>query len=129
MNLHELLTTGGLTEPLKELSVEDLRELAAQVKDELDRKVGQQFSVVELAYNAYKGTGKCWIARVDPVTKEKQGFLEATARDSRDKYSGTKTFSVPLEDGAMYLFCETGSKSSDSRFYCKVVNGKLEPAQ
>lgn len=44
MNLHELLTTGGLTEPLKELSVEDLRELAAQVKDELDRKVGQQFS-------------------------------------------------------------------------------------
>lgn len=80
---------------------------------------------MELAYNAYKGTGKCWIAKVDPITKEKLGFLEATARDPRDKYSGTKTFSVPLEDGAMYLFCETGSKSSDSRYYRKVVNGKL----
>lgn len=129
MNLHELIATGGLIEPLKELSVEDLRELSAQVKDELERKVGQQFAIWELAFDARKGSGKCWIARVDPQTKAKLGFLDATALKSRGKYSGTKTFSVPLEDGEMYLFCETGSKSSDSRYYRKVVNGKLEPVE
>lgn len=129
MNLHEMLSTGALIPALKDLSVEELRELAAQVKDELDRKVGQQFAIWELAFDARKGSGKCWIARVDPQTKAKLGFLDATELKSRGKYSGTKTFSVPLEEGEIYLFCETGSKSSDSRFYRKVVNGKLEPVE
>lgn len=129
MNLHELLSTGGLIEPLKELTVDELHELAAQVADEIDRKAEKQFAVVELSYNAYKGSGKCWVAKVDPQTKAKLGFLDSTARDPRDGYSGTKTFSVPLVEGEMYLFCESGSKSSDSRYYRKVVNGKLEPVQ
>lgn len=128
MNLRELLSSGGLIEPLKELTIEELRELAAQVQDEIARKAEKQFAVVELAYNAYKGSGKCWVAKVDPQTKAKLGFLDATARDPRDGYSGTKTFSVPLIEGEMYLFCETGSKSSDSRYYRKVANGKLDAA-
>lgn len=129
MNLRELLSSGGLIEPLKELTIEELRELAAQVQDEIARKAEKQFAVVELAYNAYKGSGKCWVAKVDPQTKAKLGFLDATARDPRDSYSETKTFSIPLEEGAMYLICETGSKSSDSRCYRKVMNGKLEAAE
>lgn len=129
MNLHEMLSTGALIPALKDLSVEELRELAAQVRDEIDRKAEKQFAIVELLYNACKGTGKCWVARVDPSTKAKLGFIDATELKSRGKYSGTKTFSVPLEEGEIYLFCETGSKSSDSRFYRKVVNGKLEPVE
>lgn len=84
MNLHELLSTGGLIEPLKELTVDELRELAAQVADEITRKAEKQFAVVELSYNAYKGSGKCWVAKVDPQTKAKLGFLDSTARDPRD---------------------------------------------
>jgi len=81
--------------------------------------------IIKLSYNRYKGSGKCWIAQVDERTKKIQGFINAESVQKRDSYSGQKTFEVPLTEGACYLFCESGTKSSDSRHYKKVENGKL----
>jgi hypothetical protein len=82
--------------------------------------------IIELSYNSCKGTGKCWIAKVDPETKKILNFIDAESRQPRDGFSGQKTFSLPLIEGNCYLTCESGSKSKDDRTYYKVVNQKLE---
>lgn len=85
----------------------------------------KEYTIWEMAYNQYKGSGKCWVARVDPETKKVIEFLESESKQPRDNYSGKKLFKIPLVEGYMYLGCESGSKSTDSRFYSKVIGGKL----
>lgn len=102
-----------------------LAELEA-LRDEIDAHIAQKKPsklIVELDYNKYKGSGKCWIAKVDPDTKKIQGFLDAESVQPRDNYSGKKTF--VLFDG-YYLFCQSGSKSTDSRNYYRIKNGIKE---
>ena len=84
-----------------------------------------KYVVRELRYNRYKGSGKAWIAKVDPETKKILEFLGTEARVPRDGYSGYKVFKVPLTEGMKYLFCESGTKTSDNRTYFSVVNGNL----
>lgn len=110
---------------LKEMSKEELQELLGAIQEELTARNKKESEVVELFYNRYKGSGKCWIATVDPETKKITGFLDAESVQKRDNYSGSKIFRVPLTEGQTYLFCQSGSKSTDSRSYKKVVNGEL----
>ena len=110
---------------LQEQTTEQLREFLAQVQAELANRNGKKAEIVELSYNQYKGSGKCWIARIDSATKKILSFLDADSKQPRDNYSGTKTFSVPLVEGQCYLLCDSGSKRSDDRRYRKVENGSL----
>ena len=82
-----------------------------------------------LGYNNYKGSGKCWIAIVDERTRKIETFLVAESTEKDGTYKGIKRFLVPLIENTVYKFCESGSKSSDSIWYSKVVNGKLEKIQ
>lgn len=80
-----------------------------------------------LQYNAFKGTGKCWVAIVNPKNKKIESFINATNTEKFDKYKGQKYFELPADDEeTLYLFCETDTKSSDKKRYYKVKDGKLE---
>ncbi len=83
------------------------------------------YIVEELVYNAYKGSGKCWIARVDPETLKIQDFLMAESIQRRDGYSGTKIFKVPLVENTVYKYVESGSKTVDSKNYYIIRNDEL----
>lgn len=113
------------TVDLKSLSTPELCALFGEVEQEIARRRENKREVVSLSYNHYKGSGKCWIARVDSATKKIIDFLQSESVQRRDNYSGQKTFSVPITEGTCYLFCESGSKSNDSRSYRKVINGEL----
>lgn len=110
---------------LKEMTNEELKSLLSEIQAELANRTANNSKIVELSYNKYKGTGKCWIASIVKETKKIVSFLEAESVQPRDNYSGKKTFSVPLIEGKSYLFCESGSKSTDSRDYYTVENGEL----
>lgn len=110
---------------IKTLSIEELKSLFKEIQNELESRQEKKSKIIELSYNQYKGSGKCWIARVDSETKKIIKFLDAESKQPRDNYSGIKTFSVPLIEGVVYLFNESGSKSSDSRCYKKIINGEL----
>lgn len=107
---------------LKEMTREELVTLRAQI-DDLLADMQENKLLVELAYHGYKGTGKCWAAKVDPQTKKILGFVDAESVVKDGKYTGYKTFY--LADGH-YLLCETGTKSQDSRRYVKVTDGETE---
>lgn len=113
----------SISEDVKNLTNKELEELVKVIKEKLDSHSKKE--VKELHYNNYKGTGKCWIAIVDPETKKIQSFLDTESKQPRNSYSGYKTFSVPLVEGTVYLFNESGSKSSDSRTYYQVKDNKL----
>lgn len=91
-------------------------------KDDIDRLIKNKSGVVqiELPYNQYKGSGKCWIAEVDKNTKKILRFLNAESV-IKDGHKGTKIFVV--KDGYYYL-CYEGSSSYDKREYIKISNGE-----
>lgn len=113
----------SIAEDVKNLTNQELEDLQKVIKEKLESHSKKE--VVELYYNNYKGTGKCWVAIVDPETKKIQSFLETESKQPRDNYSGVKTFSVPLVEGQVYLFNDTGSKSKDDRRYYQVKDNKL----
>lgn len=80
--------------------------------------------LVELSYNAYKGTGKAWIAEIDPGTRKILGFLDAESSE-KSGYKGTKRFLVPLIEGKCYKTREEGTKSCDTDRIYLVEDGKL----
>lgn len=109
-------------------SVEELKEFKTQIETlilEKKEKKAEKDVTVWLNYNKYKGTGKCWIAEIDPRTKKIESFLDAESVEKRDNYSGDKCFLVPLIEGKCYQFRESGSKSSDHNYYRKVENNAL----
>jgi hypothetical protein len=108
---------------LKELSREELIALKEQIEALLAQTQENKLQV-ELEYNRYKGTGKCWAARVDPDTRKILGFVDAESVVATDRNKGYKVFLLP--DGH-YLLCETGSKSQDSRNYVQVEAGESRP--
>lgn len=106
---------------LKGLSAEELKNLIEQATIELNSRPTTKKLIVTLEYNKYKGSGKCWIANVDPQTKKILGFLNAESVQETGMNKGKKTFSVP--DGH-YLFCQSDSGSSDSKKYYRVQGGE-----
>lgn len=108
---------------INNMNLEELLELKQQIEVLMKEKQNTvEPLIIELYFNRYKGSGKCWIANVDPKTKKILNFVDAESVQKRDSYSGKKTFAVT--DG-YYLFCESGSKSTDSRIYYKVENGEM----
>jgi len=105
---------------LKKMSKEELEALLYEVQEELARRQSNKVRI-ELYYNRYKGSGKCWVARVND-NKKIIGFVEPETVE-RDGYKGSKLFL--LGDGK-YLICQEGSKSRDYRKYIVVKNGKKE---
>lgn len=116
----ENIKVNTIINDLASWELDDLHELSKEV--ELIIK-GKSSSVqIELFYNRYKGSGKCWIAEVDKTTKKILNFIDAESTIKTDNYKGSKIF--VLKDG-YYITCEAGSKSNDQRNYIKVENGKI----
>lgn len=115
MNLEQIL------EALNALNHEEKVNLKLALDSQLlaERNSGQL--ILELEYNRYKGSGKCWIAIVDETTKKILNFLKPESVQ-RDGYKGTKVFEV--EDG-YYLVCQAGSKSYDDKKYIRVFGGEI----
>lgn len=107
---------------LKNMKTEELLALQEAIQKELNNRSGKV--IVELGYHKYKGTGKCWVAEIDPATKKKLGFVDAVGHEYIDKYRGVKTFE--LQEGKTYELCETGTKSNDSRRIVTVIGGELK---
>lgn len=110
-----------ISELLKGLSVEELYEVKDEVYYLIALKSSNQGYKIELSYDAYKGSGKCWIAKVDRNTKKILGFVDAESNVKTSNYKGYKTFM--LKDGC-YLSCESCTKSSDARTYFEIRNGE-----
>jgi len=104
-------TTENTTVNLQKLNMTELCSLFGEVEREIARRKGNEREVISLSYNQYKGSGKCWIARVDNETRKIIDFLQCESVQRRDNYSGKKTFSVPLIEGMCYLFCENCTKT------------------
>ena len=98
-----------------EMTDKELQSELLSIRVEISRRAEIYFKV-ELKYNYYKGTGKCWIARVNE-NKKILSFVTFEAKISRDNYSGSKVFL--LGDGD-YQSCESGSKRQDSRKYFSI---------
>ncbi|MFW9996925.1 MAG: hypothetical protein ACFFD4_33090 [Candidatus Odinarchaeota archaeon] len=81
------------------------------------------FKKITLYYNIYRGGGKqAWIARIlDNSTRE---FLDPVLILG-DRESGSRTFYVPLLEGAIYEFCNVRTKTRDDRYFMTVRNGIL----
>ena len=105
-------------EELKGMATEQLHEIITLVQEEIASRNGAKLEV-HLHSNAYKGSGKCWIARVDQH-KKILGFVDAHTTIP-DGYEKGKIFFLVDDD---YLLCEKGSKSRDTRRYITVKDGK-----
>ncbi len=84
-------------------------------------------AVVELNYNEWVGSGRCYIAEINPETKRIISLLNCESRRPRNSHSGTKIYHLPLINEATYFICESGDKSGhDIRTYKTVKDGKLK---
>jgi len=119
MNIEQLKTE------IEKLNKKNLEELKNFI-NELLIKTNNDYVLIELEYNQFKGSGKSWIAVCDPETRKIEYFLDVESFIKKDKYKGTKVFKVPLIEGNLYLFNSTGSKSQDDREYYIVKENKLE---
>lgn len=104
------------------LKTEELIAMKTAIEEELKKRNGK--AIIKLKYNQYKGSGKCWVAVIDPVTKEKLGFVNATSINKTSNYSGEKIFE--LEEGNTYMTNEAGTKSSDTRKIVIVSEGQIK---
>lgn len=107
------------------LSLEELIAAKKEIEELIAQKNEKKHEIWELDYNKYKGSGKCWIAVIDPETRRIDSFLDAESVEKRNNYSGQKTFKIPLVEGRAYQFRESGSKSNDRNYYRIVRNGQL----
>lgn len=111
-----------MLEEIKQFELDELVEIKELVDDIIDSANEQKEIVIELEYNQFKGSGKCWIARVDSKTKKILSFVDVESNQKDGNTKGFKTFI--LKDGH-YLSCETGTKSYDNREYFIVKDGQI----
>jgi len=107
---------------VKQLDLGELMEIKEVVDSLVDSLKEQEEIVVKLEYNQYKGSGKCWVARVDSTTKKILSFVDVESNERNGNTKGFKTFI--LKDG-YYLSSETGTKSTDFREYFRVKDGQI----
>jgi hypothetical protein len=101
------------------------KKVAPKTKSEPKKETPKEpeFEKIWLSYSQYKGSGKAWIANVNEDGKV-LSFLDADVVE-KDGYRGRKLFKVPLVEGNRYKLNESGSKSSDDKWFMIVKNGKL----
>ena len=109
-------------EEIKQFELDELVEIKELVDGIIDSINEQKEIVIELEYNQFKGSGKCWIAMVDSKTKKILSFVDVESNQKDGNTKGFKTFI--LKDG-YYLSCETGTKSYDNREYFRVKDGQI----
>lgn len=143
---------------LKEMTNEELSQLIAQasallanksndsialVKPEAESDLSEQlesnpeegkaeFELV-LRARAFKGSKKCWLARLDYNEKHKmvrsRSFLDAELVDRKQQsarvWTERKLFKVQLNQGDWLEFCQTGSAKYDSREIVQYKDGKF----
>lgn len=115
------LTKHDITEGIKKWDKNSLMELA----DDIYLLIRDASNTVEvdLEYDQFKGSGKCFVANVDRHTKKILKHIKEESSVSTSKYRGRRYFI--LVDG-FYLTCETGTKAQDNRRYIKISNGVIE---
>jgi hypothetical protein len=115
------ITKQNITEEIKKWDKNSLMELS----DEIYLLIREASNTIEidLVYDKFKGSGKCFVAKVDRNTKKILKQIKEESNIDASKYKGRKHFI--LIDG-YYLTCETGSKSQDNRRYIKVNNGIID---
>ena len=107
------------------MKTEELIAMKTAIEEELKKRSGKV--VIKLNFNQYKGSGKCWVAIIDPTTKEKLGFVNAISVNKTANYAGEKVFE--LEEGKTYMTNEADTKSSDKRKIIIVSEGKIKEVQ
>ena len=110
---------------LKIMGIDELRNLIASATAEIESRETVSNEMFELDYNSYKGSGKCWVANIDPKTKKILSFIDCESVKKEGSYKGTKTFLVPIIEGHAYQFRESGTKTNDSNFYRIALGGEL----
>jgi hypothetical protein len=64
---------------IRDASTEELEKMMQAIQDELARRKGEEEAPVtveySVSYHQYKGSGKAWIAELDPKTKARVRFL------------------------------------------------------
>ena len=115
------LTKHDILEEVKKWDKNSLMELADEIY--LLIRGASNTIEIDLVYDKFKGSGKCFVAKVDKNTKKVLKHIEEESNASTSKYRGRTHFI--LVDG-YYLICETGTKSQDIRRYIKVNNGIIE---
>jgi hypothetical protein len=103
---------------LESMSIEELNALITRAQEVIASRSEKKYKV-HLYADKYKGSGKCWVARVDDHGKV-LGFVEPHAVIP-DRYRQEKIYF--LGDGD-YLLCETGTKTYDDKKYITVRDGK-----
>lgn len=98
-----------------------LMELAESITDII--KENSVTVEINLHYDQFKGSGKCYAARIDPVSRKILDYVEPDRIISQGKYKGEHIYY--LLDG-YYLLNETGNKAQDYRKYIKVAGGDIE---
>lgn len=108
---------------IEEISTEELEKAMAVIKDEIARRK-ELTATYEVSYHRYKGSGKAWIAELDPATKARIRFLEPSFLRKTDSQEVTKFYELPP---GMY---ETNSYLSKAYDVRKIIvvdeNGKIE---
>lgn len=105
-------------EEMEKLNNEELNKIIILAQEIIGSRNGKKLEV-HLHSNKYKGSGKCWVAKVDEF-KKIVGFVDPHTTIPNG-YQKEKIYF--LSDGK-YLLCQTGSKSHDERRYITVQNGE-----
>ena len=114
------LTKQDILGAIKKWDKNSLMELADEI-NLLIRDAGDNVEI-DLDYDQFKGSGKCFVAKVDKNTKKMLKDIKEESIVSTSKYRGRKHFILP--DG-YYLTCETGTKAQDNRKYLKIIDGVI----
>lgn len=99
---------------LEKMSNEELKGMSGNISSILKRRSKKKYHELKIDANPYKGTGKCWIQRIEDG--KRTSFVDPYDVE-KDRYKLEKTFR--LQPG-MYLVNTSGSKSYDKRYKIKI---------
>jgi len=107
-------------------------ERTGQLDSTLMGESGDEFELV-LSAKAFKGSEKCWLARLDYNEKHKmvrnRCFVDADLVDRKQQsarvWTERKVFKVQLNQGDWLEFCQAGSAKYDTREIVQYKDGKF----
>ena len=103
-----------MKEEVKQLGLVELIEIKEVVDCLVDSLKEQTEVIIKLEYNYYKGSGKCWIARVDSKTKKILSFVDA---ESNERDGNTRVFKTFVTK----MVISTAVKNAKSRDYGAIL--------
>lgn len=109
---------------LNNLNIDELKELKIKIDSLILAKTPRRTATLLLSAHPYKGSGKCWVAEVDP--ENGYAHLAWVEKKFNSKEGNYSHFDIELQEGKTYKICDSGSKSSDNRRIVKVENGEIK---